>query len=83
MSLQQAARRDDVETLRELLKTQGEDRVSALVIAAYSKHTDCVRVLLQHGVQVNEPGGSTDMTPLLAAADIGKHIAKILFSNGL
>ena len=70
MTLQQAARRDDVAALRELLQTQEEDRTAALVTAAYCNHTECVKVLLESGAQVNKVD-KTGITALVAAADTG------------
>ena len=71
MSLQQAARRDDVAALRELLQAQEEDRTAALVTAAYCNHTECVKVLLKSGAQVNKVD-KTGITALVAAADTGR-----------
>ena len=69
--MQQAARRDDVAALRELLQAQEEDRTAALVTAAYCNHTECVKILLESGAQVNKVD-KTGITALVAAADTGR-----------
>ncbi len=69
-SLQQAARRDDVQTLRELLKTHASDAGAALVTAVHFNHADCVRALLDAGTSVNV-ADVTGSTPLIAAATSG------------
>ena len=71
MSLQQEARRDDVVALQELLQAQEEDRTAALVTAAYCNHTECVKVLLESGAQLNKVD-KTGITALAAAADTGR-----------
>ena len=78
MSLQQAARRDDVATLQEILHTQLGDKVSALITAAYFNHTDCLKVLIKSGVDVNQTDTS-GTTALIAAAQAG--IQKVIISS--
>ena len=90
-SLYQAVVNNDTIAIKDLIKNgadvnylqqQGWVKVNLLITAVNKKNVDAVKILLQHGAEVNWQDGFNTTALMYAANDGNLPIVKLLLDNG-